>query len=98
MLYLNKYQETLRGGPAAPRQKEAHYNEKERGVVAMSMSVAAAIKKVLDTPILTEDGKLTDESKSVHAEMEKYIETIEVAEAWASNVIAAESAVGILVV
>ena len=49
--------------------------------MAMSMSVAAAIKKVLDTPILTEDGKLTDESKSVHAEMEKYIETIEVAEA-----------------
>ena len=59
----------------------ARFNEKERGVVAMSMSVAAAIKKVLDTPILTEEGKLTNESKSVHAEMEKYIETIEAVDA-----------------
>ena len=59
----------------------AHFKEKERGVVAMAMSVAAAIKKVLDTPILTEAGELTDESKAVHAEMEKYIESIEVADA-----------------
>lgn len=39
------------------------------------------LKKVLDTPILTEAGELTEESKVVHAEMEKYIESIEVADA-----------------
>lgn len=59
----------------------ARFNETERGIVAMSMSVAGAIKKVLDTPILTEAGELTEESKVVHAEMEKYIESIEVADA-----------------
>lgn len=56
------------------------YNEKERSVVAMSMSVAAAIKTVLDTPILTEAGELTSESETVHTEMEQYINSIEVAD------------------
>ncbi|NLB80782.1 MAG: hypothetical protein GX800_04040 [Clostridiaceae bacterium] len=50
------------------------YTEKEQGIIAMAMSVAGAIKKVLDTPILTDDGKLTDESKTTHDEMTKYLE------------------------
>jgi len=50
------------------------YIEKEQGIVAMAMSVAGAIKKMLDTPILTDDGKLTDESKTTHNEMTKYLE------------------------
>lgn len=41
----------------------------------MAMSLAGAIKKVLDTPILTDDGKLTDESKTIHGEMTKYLES-----------------------
>ena len=50
------------------------YTEKEQGIVAMTMSVAGAIKTVLDTRILTEDGKLTAESETTHNEMTKYLE------------------------
>ena len=56
------------------------YDEKERGIVAMSMSVAAAIKKVLDTPILTESGELTSESETVHTEIKRYIKSIKLAD------------------
>ncbi|MDA8213415.1 MAG: hypothetical protein M0021_16305 [Clostridia bacterium] len=38
----------------------SQYNLNSKKVVAMAMSVAAAIKKVLDTPILTKDGMITD--------------------------------------
>ena len=50
------------------------YTEKEQGIVAMTMSIAGAIKTVLDTPILTDDGKLTVESETTHNEMKKYLE------------------------
>ena len=50
------------------------YTEKEQGIVAMTMSVAGAIKTVLDTPILTDDGKLTEESETTHNEMKKHLE------------------------
>ena len=35
----------------------------------MSLSVAGAIKKILDTPILDRDGKLADESETTHKEV-----------------------------
>ena len=57
----------------------ARYNEKEQGVVAMSISVAEAIKIVLGTPILTEDGKLTAESQSVHEQISEYVDSVCVA-------------------
>ena len=57
----------------------ARYNEKEQGVVAMSISVAEAIKIVLGTPILTEDGQLTAESQSVHEQISEYVDSVCVA-------------------
>ncbi|MFT8871617.1 MAG: hypothetical protein ABF868_04920 [Sporolactobacillus sp.] len=39
------------------------YTLKQKNTVASAMSIAGAIKAVLDTPILTEDGKLTNRSK-----------------------------------
>lgn len=42
------------------------YSEGEKSVVAGCLSLAKAIKTVLDTPILTEDGALTDESIEVY--------------------------------
>ena len=48
------------------------YTEEEQGIVAMSLSIAGAIKKVLDTPVLNEDGSITDDSLSVHEEMSQY--------------------------
>lgn len=38
------------------------FTEEEQNVVAASMTMAKAIKSVLDTPILNEDGVLTSES------------------------------------
>ena len=45
------------------------YSAQEQSVVAMSLSVAGAIKKILDTPILDRDGKLADESETTHKEV-----------------------------
>lgn len=41
------------------------FSNDEKHTVAAAVSIAGAIKAVLDTPILTEDGKLTDESAAV---------------------------------
>lgn len=41
------------------------FSDDEKHTVAAAVSIAGAIKAVLDTPILTEDGKLTDESAAV---------------------------------
>lgn len=49
------------------------YTDAEQAVVAMSLSVAGAIKKILDTPILAEDGSVTKESKAVEKEIRAYI-------------------------
>lgn len=57
----------------------SRYTEEERGTVAMAMSVAAAIKKVLDTPILSESGELTTESLTVHGEIQAYVDSLDAA-------------------
>lgn len=41
------------------------YSDKEKHTVAAAASMAGTIKAILDTPILTEDGKLTEESKEL---------------------------------
>lgn len=41
------------------------YTEDEKNVVAGCLALAKTIKTVLDTPILTEDGNLTDESATI---------------------------------
>ena len=49
------------------------YTPDERGTVAASIAVAKAVKAVLDTPILTEDGKLTSQSGKIIAPVKKVI-------------------------
>ncbi len=51
----------------------SHYLEEEKAVVAANLSVAKAIKAVLDTPILAEDGNLTDESEAIVEPVQKMI-------------------------
>ncbi len=51
------------------------YTQEQKNVVAASMSVAKAIKSVLDTPLLTEDGELTDESKKVADNMNGFLDS-----------------------
>lgn len=41
------------------------FTQEQKNTVAASMSIAGAIKAVLDTPILTEDGKLTSASEKI---------------------------------
>lgn len=53
-----------------------NFTEDERKVVASAMSLAGAIKAVLDTPILDEDGNLTKESGLVIESTQKKIESI----------------------
>lgn len=41
------------------------YSEEQKKTVAATLATVAAIKAVIDTPILTEDGNLTDESETI---------------------------------
>ena len=52
------------------------FSDEEKNVVASAMSLAGAIKAVLDTPILDEDGNLTRESGMVIEDTQKRIEEI----------------------
>lgn len=58
----------------------AQYNEYTQNQVAMCLSIAGAIKTVLDTPILHEDGSLTTESVNTYNELSRFCETLENAE------------------
>jgi hypothetical protein len=55
------------------------FESREKETIAAAVSTASAIKAVLDTPILSEDGKLTEESentaKEIHEEVLKGKET-----------------------
>lgn len=51
------------------------YTKEEKEVVAANLSLAKAIKAVLDTPILTEEGNLTSESKALIAPVQNVIST-----------------------
>lgn len=51
------------------------YSDEEKAAVAANLSLAKAIKAVLDTPILTEDGLLTEESNAIIAPVQNVIES-----------------------
>lgn len=55
----------------------AKFDEAEQNKVAMAMSIAGAVKTVLDTPMLTKDGGLTDESERTYNEMTEYNESLQ---------------------
>lgn len=53
----------------------SEYSKDEKAVVAANLSLAKAIKAVLDTPILTEDGNLTEESQAIVAPVQSVIDS-----------------------
>ena len=53
------------------------YSEAEQNRVAMAMSVAGAVKKVLDTPILNDSGGVTEESWETNIEMRTFFENVQ---------------------
>ncbi len=54
------------------------FNDDEKKCVASAMSMAGAIKAVLDTPILDDDGNLTKESRTIIESTQKKVEAIAV--------------------
>ena len=52
----------------------SQYTAQQKAIVASCLSIVKAMKAVLDTPILTEDGKLTEESNLIAAPTQKVIE------------------------
>jgi phosphohistidine swiveling domain-containing protein len=52
-----------------------NFSEEDKHTVAAAASIAKAIKIVLDTPILTEDGKITEDSALIGEEMGNVIES-----------------------
>jgi hypothetical protein len=50
------------------------FKQEEKNTVAAAASIAKAIKTVLDTPILTEDGKLTEESLKIATEVKAIVD------------------------
>lgn len=51
------------------------YSNEEKAIVAANLSLAKAVKAILDTPILTEDGNLTEESKAIVEPIQNVIMT-----------------------
>ena len=49
------------------------YTDEQKNTVAAGLSTVVAIKAVLDTPILTEDGKLSSESKNIPNAVQKVL-------------------------
>ena len=53
------------------------YKEESKKVIASCVSVAVSIKSVLDTPLLTDDGLLTDASAGIASSIEGFLENYE---------------------
>lgn len=49
------------------------YSVQDKQIVARTAAVAKAVKAVIDTPILTKDGNLTDESHTVYYDMKSLV-------------------------
>ena len=52
----------------------SRYTPQQKATVAAGLSIAGAIKAVLDTPILSEDGNLTEESGQILVNTQKVID------------------------
>lgn len=52
----------------------SQYNREEKAVLAANLSLVKAIKAILDTPILTKDGDLTEESEEIIKPIQEIID------------------------
>lgn len=53
------------------------YSQAEKNILAMTWSLAVATKAILDTPILNEDGSVTNKSLDVYHEMNQKIAKVD---------------------
>lgn len=54
------------------------YSKESQGLISSCVSVAVSVKSVLDTPLLTDDGLLTDESEETVANIETFLKNVEI--------------------
>lgn len=54
------------------------YSKESQGFISSCVSVAVSVKSVLDTPLLTDDGLLTDESEETAANIETFLKNMEI--------------------
>lgn len=54
------------------------YSDSSRKTIASCASVAVSVKSVLDTPLLTDDGLLTDESENTAAGIEGFLKNMKI--------------------
>ena len=54
------------------------YSPESKSVIASCVSVAVSIKSVLDTPLLTDDGLLTDESEGTATNIEGFLNNMRI--------------------
>lgn len=53
------------------------YGEEDKKTIAMAVATAGAVKAVLDTPILTKEGAVTEESLAVYEKVEAFLPKVE---------------------
>ena len=56
----------------------SRYSADSKKIIASCASVAVSIKSILDTPLLTDDGLLTDDSEETAANMEAFLNNIKI--------------------
>ena len=54
------------------------YSADSRKIIASCASVAVSIKSVLDTPLLTDDGLLTDASEGTATNIEVFLKNLKI--------------------
>ena len=54
------------------------YSKESKAIVASCASIAVSIKSVLDTPILSDDGLLTNESEEKATIIEKFLDNLRI--------------------
>ena len=57
----------------------SQYSTESKKVIASCASVAVSLKSVLDTPLLTDDGLLTDASEGTATNIEGFLKNLKIA-------------------
>ena len=55
-----------------------YYDAESKKTIASCASVAVSVKSVLDTPLLTDDGLLTDDSEGTASNIEGFLENMRI--------------------
>lgn len=54
------------------------YSKESQGIISSCVSISVSVKSVLDTPLWTDDGLLTDESEETVVNIETFLKNMEI--------------------